>query len=215
MKREKKTIICSILFIVLAGILYQQLRRTGSTQEELLILESPVVTNQAFTEDIQVTEAVSQSSKYCCYVCGAVRNPGVYDFPKGTRLNEVIDLAGGFTEDAASAYLNLAQQAEDGEKIYVPTIMELASWYPEQTELGVEKEAARSGETAQSEEQININTADIDMLTTLPGIGETKANYIVSYREEHGEFQSIEELKNVEGIKEGVFEKIKNLIAVQ
>lgn len=215
MKREKKTIICSIIFIVIAGILYQQMRRPGSTQENILIRDVPVVTEEAVTEELQVTEAVSQRRQCCCYVCGAVKNPGVYEFSEGARLNEVIELAGGFTKDAASTYLNLAQQAEDGEKIYVPSLAELASMSPEQTDLGNAKEEPSSGETDIAEDKININTANIDMLTTLPGIGEAKANYIVSYREEQGEFQSIEELKNVEGIKEGVFEKIKDLITVQ
>lgn len=214
MKREKKTIICSIIFIVIAGFLYQQMRRPGSAQENILIQDVPVVTEEAVIEELQVTEAVSQRSKCCCYVCGEVKNPGVYEFSKGARLNEVIELAGGFTKDAASTYLNLAQQAEDGEKIYVPSFAELASMSPEQTELGNGKEESSSVET-DSADKININTANIDMLTTLPGIGEAKASYIVSYREEHGEFQSIEELKNVEGIKEGVFKKIKDLITVQ
>jgi competence protein ComEA len=112
----------------------------------------------------------------------------------------VLKLAGGFSEDAGTDYLNLAETVSDGEKVYVPTVDEL------NVELAAEEEAD-SG-------KININTATKEQLITLPGIGESKADSIIAYRTEHGGFSTIEEIMEIPGIKEAVFSKIKELITV-
>ena len=143
------------------------------------------------------------------YVCGAVKNPGVYYMDAGDIKDTAIRLAGGFTEDADTACVNLAQRVMEGERIYVPT--------KEETEQGMvfDTEAGAMQEAAQTESgKVNINTAGKEELMKLPGIGESKADAILAYRQEKGKFQSTDELMNIRGIKEGVYNKIKDLIVV-
>ena len=138
------------------------------------------------------------------YVCGQVKNPGVYTLPEGSRIYDVFSLAGGFTEFAATDYWNQARLLKDGEMIYVPS--------REETQ-GRPIEEAEGGKTQESG-KVNINTASKEELMTLPGIGEVKALAILAYRQEHGSFSTLEELKQVEGIKDAVFIKIKAYIEI-
>ena len=145
------------------------------------------------------------------YVCGAVRNPGVY-YVSATAIKEtVVRMAGGFLDEADENYVNLAQTVTGGEQIYIPTRDETVG-------LSLSsRESADSQMTDASEEadaKININTAEKEQLMTLPGIGESKADAIIAYREAQGRFQSTDELMNIQGIKEGVYNKIKDLIIV-
>lgn len=143
------------------------------------------------------------------HVCGAVQNPGVYKLLPGARLYEALAEAGGVREDGAAEALNQARELIDGERIYVPTSEEVKQGF-------VGEEAVETGSSASVESggKVNINTASKDELVTLPGIGETKAESIISYRETNGAFQSVEDLMQVEGIKEGTFNKIKDRITV-
>ena len=130
--------------------------------------------------------------------------PGVYELAGDARVYEAIALAGGLNDAAAGEALNQASTVTDGERIYIPTAEEL--------EKGIV-----DGQTAQvtgtdNQGKININTAAKEELKTLPGIGDAKADSIISYREANGGFQTVEELKQVEGIKEGVFNKIKDRV---
>lgn len=157
------------------------------------------------TEASEGDEAVNEAQILYVHVCGAVNQAGVYPCKKGDRVFQLIEAAGGFSDDACLEALNQAEEVEDGSKIYVPTI---AEW--EQTgkqSLIESKDSARDG-------RVNINTADVNVLCTLPGIGESKAQAILSYREEKGGFQSIEEIKAVSGIGNGVYSKIKDLIKI-
>ena len=139
------------------------------------------------------------------YVCGAVVSPGVYTLPGGSRLFEACEAAGGFLQGAARSEVNLAREVFDGEQVRVPFLYEL-------------QDAGNSGglSSAFTEDgRLDLNTATIADLCTLPGIGESKAGSILSYREEHGGFSSIDEMMQVEGIKEGIFNKIKDKITVR
>lgn len=140
------------------------------------------------------------------YVCGAVNAPGVYELGKDARVFEAIGLAGGMTGEAAAEAVNQARTVADGEQIYVPTAEEA------QTQ-GAGVEDIITG-NADGSGKININTAGKEELMTLTGIGEAKAQSILDYREEHGRFGSIEDLMQIEGIKEGVFNKIKEDITI-
>jgi competence protein ComEA len=140
------------------------------------------------------------------YVCGAVETPGVYKLDSDSRVYEAIEKAGGVTQAAAGEALNHARIIVDGERIYVPTTEELEKGIVDGSLPEV------TGTDNQTEGKININTALSEELKMLPGIGDAKAGSIISYREENGAFQSIEELMMVEGIKEGVFNKIKDNI---
>lgn len=142
------------------------------------------------------------------YVCGAVQAPGVYELSSEARVYEAIASAGGIREDAAGEALNQASVVKDGERIYIPTKEELERGIAD----GLAPEV--TGEDSNNEGKININTAQKDELKTLPGIGDAKADSILSYREANGAFQRTEDLMQVEGIKEGVYNKIKDQITV-
>jgi len=134
------------------------------------------------------------------YICGAVKHPGVYEVPAGSRVYEVVDRAGGLTADAAPNTVNQAQPVSDGEMIEVLTKQA-------QKEETVEAQAQADG-------KIDLNTATVAQLMTLNGIGEAKAAAIVEYREANGWFRSVEDIKNVSGIGDGVFENIREDITV-
>ena len=143
----------------------------------------------------EVQEEIVRTEIYV-FVCGAVRNPGVYAMAAGDRVVEAINAAGGFLDDAAKEAWNQAELLRDEMKIYVPTMEEIKN----QSEAGTSK--------------ININTASKEDLMELPGVGESKAEQIISYREKQGLFKCIEDIMSISGIKEGLFEKIKEYITV-
>lgn len=149
------------------------------------------------------------------YVCGQVANPGVYELPPGSRVFEAINAAGGLLDAAAGYMLNQAEKMEDGQKIYVPSEEEAQAReaVPGQAD-GMPAGSAGPESGEDSDGKININSATKDELMTLSGIGEKKAQAIISYRESHGGFQSAEELMEVEGIKTGTYEKIKDRIKI-
>ena len=148
---------------------------------------------------------VSGEGDVYVYVCGAVNAPGVYELKEGARVFEAIQLAGGLTEAAAADAVNQARIVTDGEQIRVPTVEEAQN-----------QGAGVAGEVTEGTEnnKININAAGKEELMMLTGIGEAKAESIMDYREKNGSFTSIEELMQIEGIKEGVFNKIKDDITI-
>ena len=149
------------------------------------------------TDDTQISEENGiQTEKCFVYICGAVNTPGVYEVTQNARLYEVIEADGGLT---MVRILTQEEAAKDG--------LEEAG---ERTETGVD------GETAQdSDGRIDLNLATAAELMTLSGIGQTKADSIIRYREKNGSFSSVEEIKQVEGIKEGVYNRIKDHIKVK
>ena len=144
------------------------------------------------------------------HICGAVANPGVYELAEGDRICHAVEKAGGFTTRADQNYLNQAQKITDGMRIYIPTQEETALAAEDILLLTDDLQQAHASESG----LININTAGLEQLCSLPGIGEGKAQNIIAYREEKGSYTSIEEIMNVEGIKEGLFEKIRDKITV-
>ena len=145
------------------------------------------------------------------YVCGAVKSPGVYTFAEGTRIYEAINAAGGFGAEADSGALNLAEVIRDGQKLYVPTVEETSAG---QTSYTGEGQPAETSGGASGAGLVNINTAGLSELTTINGIGESRARDIISYREQSGGFSTIEDIMKVPGIKDGLFSKIKDRITV-
>ena len=164
-------------------------------------------------------------------VCGAVVNPGVYELSSDSRVFQAIEKAGGYLPGAAASYLNRARSLSDGQQIYVPTQEEvdgqtipltqdetaqdgMVQEGTAQTGTAADNTADGTG-TTQAGQRINLNTADVSQLSTLTGVGESKALAIIAYREENGLFTSIEDIMNVPGIKEGTYEKIKDKIAIE
>ncbi len=143
------------------------------------------------------------------YVTGAVNNPGVYTLPRLSRVQDAVLSAGGFSPTADQATVNLAAQLEDGAQISIPTITESTA---------AAGTAANSKKIPQSTPTvnfpININTASVLTLQELPGIGATKAEAIVSHRQEHGPFATVEDIMDVPGIGAGIFSQLKGLITV-
>ncbi len=137
-------------------------------------------------EEPPVADSQSMQELIYVHVCGAVITPGVYQIPKDSRIFDAIDAAGGLEPLANTEAINLVADVSDGEQIRIPFIGE------EKVDSGL----------------ININNADVSLLCEIPGIGETRAQAIVDYREANGGFQTVEELMEVNGIKEGLFAKI-------
>ena len=146
------------------------------------------------------------------HVCGRVCSPGVYGLPEGSRVYEAIEKAGGFAEDAARDYLNMAQVLEDGMKLQIPDRSQADEWTAQglTDSAGGRRDAGESGRTA----KVNLNTASKEELMTLRGIGEARAEDIIRYRDTFGGFKAIEDIMNVSGIKDAAFEKIKDSITV-
>ncbi len=194
----------SVLFVLmlLSGCGKGKALLYDSTKEESTVTDASL-TDEAAGSGIEKelgTGEESSSSSIFVYVCGEVENPGVYELQEGDRLVDAIKAAGGMTEDASDTWLNLAEFVSDSQKIEVPS-----------------KEQAEEWVQAQKTEEsglVNLNTASASELMTLTGIGEAKAKEILNYREEHGGFESIEELMEISGIKEGIFQKIKDQITV-
>ena len=153
------------------------------------------------------------------FISGAIHEPGVYEVQLHTRIYEVIRMAGGLLDTADPHYVNQALPLSDGERIYIPTLEETQSTQDgilcfENRFQGDKKESTIDSSGDSTSRLVNINTAGIDELKTLTGIGDVRAKSIVRYREKYGLFRSIEDLMQVEGIKEGTFRKIVDDITI-
>ena len=166
------------------------------------------LTEQTVGTDMTEAAAVTDE-RVAVHVCGAVLYPGVYYLDPGSIRQEALDAAGGFAEDAAMDYVNLAAQISAGEKLYIPYADEVSG---QETPVPEMNENMSGTEAASG--KVNLNTAAKEELMTLPGIGESKADAIIQYREETGLFQDIEDIMLVPGIKEGTYNNIKEYIVV-
>ena len=198
-------IVAAAVFLTVAGLYYgfvvrkEDLVRLGNDGHPIqsVWVESEVLSE---VQNTPVTESSTEPIKIYVHICGEVNNPGVYELAEGSRIFEAVEAAGGFTEEAAQASLNLAQVISDEEQIVILTQDEA-------------EEKARL-EREQAAGIVNLNTASKEQLMTLTGIGESRAEDILRYRQESGGFQAIEEIMNVPGIKESAYLKIKDSITV-
>ncbi len=202
MKIEKYGYLCMILLACICAML--GCRR----KEEILFadvetdLHTQMTDKEPETFEMQSEAGIAPKQRLLVHICGAVNTPGVYEFDENDRIYQAVEKAGGFTHEADTEYLNMAEALADGMKIYIPT-----------TEETIEM---KSGEKVleNADGRIDLNTAGVSELCTLPGIGEAKAKSIIEHREKVGRYTSIEEIMDVEGIKEGLFNKIKDSIKV-
>ncbi len=141
-------------------------------------------------------------------VCGQVARPGVYRLPGGSRVFEAVEMAGGMTAEAEASAVNQAKELSDAEQVYVPSSEEV------EENPALSQAQTESGSAEAAGGKVNINTATKEELMTLTGIGEVKADAIIRYRQEQGSFQKPEDLKNIDGIKDGVYQKVKDQITV-
>ena len=189
----------AVLSFVICGFLY-----SCTSRRAVYTIEQPEGTETAESTELSVSNEV-QTETIFVYVCGSVVNPGVYEAVHDARVYELIDMAGGVSSDGCLEALNLAEYVHDGQKLYVPDYDEYA-----QSET-----SAYSGDDEKQTGLVNINTADADELMTLPGIGSSRAQAIIEYREANGGFAAVEDVMNVSGIKASAYAKIKDLICVR
>ena len=199
--KSKLNYIIAAICILLFGMLY--VSKINAKQYVPLQTEhvlSDAASQQEETEDAAAEPAHELGIKV--YITGAVISPGVYELPAGSRIEDVLNAAGGGSGEADLEQVNLAKTLRDEDMIKIPRIGEAV----DKTEAGVQND---------NEALLNINTADIAKLKMLPGIGDVTAGNIISYREENGGFNSIEEIKMVNRIGDKTFEGIKDFITVE
>ena len=154
--------------------------------------------------------------KIKAYICGFIKNPGVYELESDARIEELLKACGGASENACLEAVNLAKRLSDGEMVYIPSVEEVSKNGSFFDYIGGFAQNTYSGGGSNDSELkiVNINLASAQELASLPGIGEIIAQDIISYREKYGLFKSKEELKNVKGIGDKKFEKVKELISI-
>ena len=199
--KKNKIKIVAVPVLVIAAVLFFWL---NSGSDEIKIDEG---NSSAIEEDgVFQQEVNSTQSHLYVDIGGEVMKPGVYEVSDGTRLFEVIDKAGGLTEDADIDGINRAETVQDGQKIMIGR-------HGENPDENRDSYSANNV-TDSGEGKVNINTADAAALQTIPGIGPSKADRIIEYRESEGKFNEIDDIKNISGIGNKTFESIKEYITV-
>ncbi len=191
--------------VILCGLLYS----CGQDAQEKLVYVDDKGIQPAGAEEREsaANHAAKESAAQpvYVYVCGCVQSPGVYETCEGARIYTLIEMAGGFTDEAAGWLVSMAETVCDGQTLYVPS--------KEQAESGAV--LVPGNQQTQTSSKVNINSATKEQLMTLAGIGESRAEDIISYRSKNGGFKTIEDIMNVSGIKEAAYEKIKEDICVR
>lgn len=194
---KKKIIYITMLLLLLAGAGGCK----GETNEGLLLTEPTEEngTGEAPIDGDGEQADAKEAGMIYVQVSGAVEHPGVYELQAGSRIFHAVALAGGVTKDAEVGSLNQAELLSDGQMVYI---------------LRAGEAECQASQAQQEDGRVNLNTATKEELATLPGIGEAKAKGILAWREANGGFRQIEDLMEVEGIKDGIFSKIKDSVKV-
>lgn len=205
--KKQKIIIISIISISLIIIYFVYNRKNDEfieSEEGLNINEDKIIDEE------------KKETTYIIHISGAVNNEGVYKINENSRISDAIELAGGLKEDADISKINLAYKLEDGMKIFIPNINDNKEYEENDiTEEFIEYQNKSDNTNNNSKNsKVNINTATQTQLETLPGIGPSTALKIINYRIEKGKFSKIDDIKNVSGIGNGKFDKIKDLICI-
>lgn len=178
------------------------------------------------TDRTELSDASLEEAKtLVVHICGAVSAPGVYELPAGSRIIDAVEAGGGFLPEADEACCNLAEEIVDGCQIYIMTKSESCADGQTEKKAGIQTSPDSDMQTTDRNVRsnsapalenglVNLNTADVAALMTLPGIGESRAKAIISYREQQGAFTKIEDIMKISGIKQAAFSKIKDKITV-
>jgi competence protein ComEA len=194
--------VCAVICILVFGFIY--LSERGKRQEVVEIFdEVPLNAAEAPVALSPTPTDAAKQEKIKIYIAGAVNAPGVYELDADSRVEEAVDAAGGAEPEADLMRINLAAHIKDGQQIIVPKQGE-----------PVDKTYSLEENNTEENALININTASIEELMKLPNVGTVTAGNILAYREEHGDFQKIEDIQKVTRIGPKTFEKLKNLITV-
>ncbi len=232
LKKYKIVITIIVLIILIIGSIMIRIRL--HEEEDVEIVEDIKEDNLVKEEDNKEIEDVSN---VYVDIKGAIKNPGVYEIEKDKRVIDVINKAGGLSDNANTSFVNLAKKVEDSMVVIIYTEEEIEKAKKDEityvidnkcvcpkinNDACLDKNIKKEDNTKKEEEsdnntisdKININTASLLDLQTLPGIGESKAKAIIEYRDNEGSFSSIEDIKNVSGIGDSLYEKIKEYITV-
>ncbi|MGN0658755.1 MAG: helix-hairpin-helix domain-containing protein [Emergencia sp.] len=183
----------------------------GENTENSIVLEEPADAAEEAESSEEAAGAAEETGDIYIDIDGEVKNPGVYMVSAGTRIYQVIEKAGGLTEDADTTSLNQADKVTDGQKIIVPA-KSAGQGQSASSDLSGSSGTSAAGVSADG--RININLADSTLLQEIPGVGPVTAQKIIDYRNSSGPFASIEDICNVSGIGEKTFQKMKDQITV-
>ena len=206
LKQRKIIIIIAILVIILIGWKYYDSKNYEEVNSQEILATNTKKENKNSNEE---------EDMMAVHITGEVKKSGVVKIKEGSRIEDIIEAAGGLTENADITNVNLAFVVEDGMKIRIPSINEEKTYEDYITEDSGKGVIMTDENTSTSSSVININTASESELEQLPGIGPSISSRIVEYRNKNGKFKSIEDIKNVTGVGDSKFEKIKDLIRVK
>lgn len=202
-RKYNKNLIYTVAFVLITLLsLFYKTVLTGTIDKPITIETSVMETWEYEADSSNITE--TSEELISVYICGEVINPGVYEVSRGAIVNDVVNIAGGLTSDAARNRINLVYIIESNISIYIPS---------ENEDYTSEIVWGNSSSENSSSSLININSGSIDALMSLPGIGQSTANAIIEYRQSNP-FTRIEDIMNVPGIGEAKFNAIKDLICV-
>lgn len=216
--RKIKTwqLVVGVCGIVLLGIAVFLLVTQQEKEDKELLIETSSTTEVTVDTKKEQEQANNESKSTKIYVdiSGAVKQPGVYQLPEGSRLFDLLKQAGGLTEDAAIQTVNQAMIIQDQQKIIILTQAQAQSIDTENININGHLEEKSDEKSSKEAGKININQADLTQLQQLSGIGEKKAQAIIDYRNENGSFKTIEDLAKVTGIGEKTVEKLRDSITI-
>ena len=207
-KEYKIIVICACLGLALGGFFLLKPSSQTSVKETNLPAEVAAISKDSSSEKEvkkEEKEEALEQDQITVDVKGAVKSPGIYDLPVGSRVHDAVQKAGGLTEEADSKSLNLAQKVSDEALVYVPSKGEEAT-----------SQQAASGTTPSSskEKKVNLNKASLEELKQVKGLGGKRAQDIIDHREANGKLKSVDELKKVSGIGAKTIEKLKDYVTV-
>jgi len=202
-KEYKIIVICAGLGLALGGFFLLKPSTQKPVTETNLQAEVAAVSKDSSSEKEIKKEEKDESAEVD--VKGAVKSPGIYDLPVGSRVHDAVQKAGGLTEEADSKSLNLAQKVSDEALVYVPTKGE---------EAASQQAASGTASSTSKEKKVNLNKASLEELKQVKGLGGKRAQDIIDHREANGKFKSVDELKKVSGIGAKTIEKLKDYVTV-
>ena len=204
-KEYKIIVICASLGLVLGGFFMLNPARQTPAKETNLQTEVTTIPKDSTDEkeDKNQKEEVVEQDLITVDVKGAVKSPGIYDLPVGSRVNDAVQKAGGLIDNADSKSINLAQKISDEALVYVPTKEEVAN-----------QESYSNATGNKESKKVNLNKASLEELKQVKGLGAKRAQDIIDHRESNGKFKSVDELKKVSGIGAKTIEKLKEYVTV-
>ena len=220
LNKKQKIIFFIILSIMILFIIYYIYLSVYKNESNFIISTENTIVEDTFVEnnlDTNNSNNIGNNhihNTIIVYICGAVKESKVIKLDENSRISDAIDAVGGLTKDADITDINLAYILEDGEKIYIPKKGEIVK-NENTSSIPNSITSSYTSNSSIKNNKININKATQTELETIPGIGPSTALKIIDYREKNGNFSSIEDIKNISGIGEAKYEKLKNYIRIK